>query len=246
MVNNNISDCYLQLEVFVQHIKLTARMLPTQIIGIKNTSSKYIYCSESYVKLLGLSADKILDQHDIFNDLETSALRIQEDNEIMQQMVPKAFLHISKVKGNWAPITLIKSPIIDPIINKSIGIICQIFDFAVADPASQILQSCDKLYLSNVNKYVFPKLTKREKQVIFLFLYNMNSEQIIDILYKIDGRRIAKSTVDCLFTDQLFPKFAVYSRKSLYNRLIRMGYNKLIPLEILNKQAFLLDMKTLY
>lgn len=37
-----------------------------------------------------------------------------------------------------------------------------------------------------------------------------------------------------MFNKQLFPKFGVYNRKALYDKLITLGYNRLMPKNVLN------------
>lgn len=80
-----------------------------------------------------------------------------------------------------------------------------------------------------------PSLTEREKQVIFFFLLNLESATIAEILSNIENKSISKSAIDQMFTRQLLPKFGVYSRKALYDKLSDNGYTRLIPQNILNE-----------
>ena len=61
-----------------------------------------------------------------------------------------------------------------------------------------------------------------------------------------EGKKLRKGTIDCVFTDQLFPKFEVYNRQALYAKLVQLGYNRLIPNEMLPKQTMALDTHTIY
>ena len=79
-----------------------------------------------------------------------------------------------------------------------------------------------------------PELTEREKQVIFFFLLNLESVTIAEILSKIENKSISKNAIDQMFTRQLLPKFGVYSRKALYDKLSDNGYMRLIPHNVLN------------
>ena len=38
-----------------------------------------------------------------------------------------------------------------------------------------------------------------------------------------------------MFTQQLFPKFDVFNRKSLYNKLIDSGFSRLMPENVLDE-----------
>lgn len=77
------------------------------------------------------------------------------------------------------------------------------------------------------------KLTEREKQVIFLFLRNLDSHTIANIITNLENKKISKNAIDQIFTSQLMPKFEVYGRKSLKNKLIELGYYRFIPRNML-------------
>ncbi len=232
---------------FIEHIQATALMLPSQIIGVKDLNSRYIYCSPSYKELLGTSPANVVGKHGMFISDTNEEARIKEDNEIIATKKPKAFLHIDKIKSRLTPLTFIKSPIIDPDNQEVIGVLCQAFEFATIDPREQLLRAYDNLpSIEGTLRGGCPKLTRREKQVIFLFLSNLNSQEITEVFYKLEGKKVSKSTIDSLFTDQLFPKFEVYNRQALYAKLINLGYNRLIPEEMLISQTFMLDTQSIY
>jgi hypothetical protein len=46
--------------------------------------------------------------------------------------------------------------------------------------------------------------------VIFLFLLNLDSKSIAEIINRIENKTISKNTIDQIFTTQLMPNFAVY------------------------------------
>lgn len=75
---------------------------------------------------------------------------------------------------------------------------------------------------------------------------NLSSQEIADMIYEIEGKKIAKSTVDSLFNDQLYTKFDVYSRLALYKRLQALGYDQLTPKELLSTTSKLLDVMRIY
>lgn len=97
-----------------------------------------------------------------------------------------------------------------------------------------------------LNASEFPKLSKREKQVIFFFMANLSSLEIAEMIYKIEGKKVAKSTIDSLFNDQLYAKFDVYSRPALYQKLQAMGYDQLTPKEVLSPTSRMLDAMRIY
>lgn len=232
------------LNQFVEQIRTLAAMLPTQIIGVKNLDYKYIYCSPSFAKILGYSVEEVIGEHGMFLNDPNNTARISEDTAIIQSRKEQSFVHIDRVDGQVSPFTFIKSPIIEPQTQEVIGILCQVFNFSTFNLSQQVLN-----FHKGVTKQAktqLPKLSKREKQVIFLFLANLNSSEIVEVIYKLEGKRISKGTIDCVFTDQLFPKFAVYNRPALFQKLLELGYNRLIPFEMLPQQTMLLETQDIY
>lgn len=234
------------LELFVDKLAGLANMLPTQIIGVKDLDSRYIYCSPNFAELLGYSVAEIVGKHDMFIGEENNASRICEDQQIIHERKALPFIHIDKIKGRLTPLTFIKSPIIDDSTDSVIGILCQVFEFATLDPAQQILNLYQNLSLTRQQNQQLPHLTKREKQIVFLFLANLNSAEMVEVIYRMEGKKISKGTIDCVFTDQLFQKFGVYNRQALYVKLIQLGYNRLIPTEMLPSATIALDTHDLY
>ena len=131
-------------------------------------------------------------------------------------------------------------------MNSGIGILCQAFDFATLNPTQQILNTYQSLNLERRQNQELPHLSKREKQIVFLFLANLNSTEMVEVIYQMEGKKLRKGTIDCVFTDQLFPKFQVYNRQALYAKLVQLGYNRLIPNEMLPQQTMALDTHTIY
>ena len=101
------------LKSFIDKIVVLASMLPTQIIGVKNLESRYLYCSPNFAELLGSSVEDIVGKHDMFINDANSTLRICEDQQIIATRTALPFMHIDKIKGDLKPLTFIKSPIID-------------------------------------------------------------------------------------------------------------------------------------
>ena len=66
-------------------------------------------------------------------------------------------------------------------------------------------------------------------------IMGLSSKDIAFTLSKISGREISKSTVDSLFRDQLFLKFEVYNRDALFEKLLRLGFDRYVPSDLLPK-----------
>ena len=234
------------LEYFMEQIALMATLLPTQIIGVKNLESRYLYCSPNFAELLGYSVDEIVGRHGMFLNDENNASRICEDKQIIKTRKALPFVHIDKIKGRLTPLTFIKSPIIDPESQQVIGILCQVFEFITLNPAQQILNRYQDLNLNRQQQPQLRHLSKREKQIVFLFLANLSSAEMVEVILRMEGKKISKGTIDCVFTDQLFPKFEVYNRQALYAKLVQLGYNRLIPTEMIAAKTIALETHDIY
>lgn len=125
------------------------------------------------------------------------------------------------------------SPIINPTTNNIVGILGLIHNLEIFNLSSIIAQYYKSGELS-VPTLDNVTLTEREKQTIFFFLLNLDSKSIAEILSRIEAKRISKNSLDQMFNKQLFPKFGVYNRKALYDKLIALGYNRLMPKNVLN------------
>ena len=177
---------------------------------------------------------------DNFEFIETNPKHLKEQQEIDLNQVIKnrkkvRSFAISEFDGKLQPFSLEKSPIINPSTNNVVGIYCSYRTLSFISMQLQIIRSleifeCD--YTTDISKY---KLTTREKEAIFLFLSGLSSKDIAFTLSKISGREISKSTVDSLFRDQLFLKFEVYNRDALFEKLLRLGFDRYVPSDLLPK-----------
>lgn len=125
------------------------------------------------------------------------------------------------------------SPIINPATNNTVGILGLIHNLEIFNLSSVIAQYYKAGELS-VPALGDIGLTEREKQTIFFFLLNLDSKSIAEILSRIENKQISKNSLDQMFNKQLFPKFGVYNRKALYDKLVTLGYNRLMPKNVLN------------
>lgn len=125
------------------------------------------------------------------------------------------------------------SPIINPASDNVVGILGLIHNLEIFNLSSILAQyyKASELAVPSMGKLL---LTEREKQTIFFFLLNLDSKSIAEILSRIENKQISKNSLDQMFNKQLFPKFVVYNRKALYDKLITLGYNRLMPKNILN------------
>ena len=125
------------------------------------------------------------------------------------------------------------SPIINPETQNVIALHVIVHDLDIFNISSLLARYYKNGDLA-VNQLKGPVLTEREKQVVFFFLLNLESSTIAEVLSKVENKRITKNSIDQIFCKQLLPKFNVYSRKALYDKLYHKGYTRIVPQNILN------------
>ncbi|MBX9867832.1 MAG: hypothetical protein K2Y14_13045 [Burkholderiales bacterium] len=126
-------------------------------------------------------------------------------------------------------------PIYNPQTRNMVALLCFSHNLEVFN----IVDILRRFY--QTDNFVSPRpidlsLTEREKQVVFFFVLNLDSQEIAAILTKIENKTISKNSINHMFSQQLFPKFGVFNRKSLYNKLIHCGYSRLMPINVLDEK----------
>ncbi len=222
---NNIANSFKQIE----------DGLPNLITIIKNLDSKIVYASSIYATMEGKPISELLGKTGLppktgkYNP-ETS---IAEDINVITHKKRYEFLKIGNFCNKIQPLIVIK----DPIINRTTGNVVGIFywwkKISMNSLNQEIISSFNVISTNKTGVTIGVKLSKREKQVIFLFLTNLSSQEIASTLSLMDNKVITKSTIDGLFTEQLFVKFAVHSRVALREKLISLGFDHVIPKELL-------------
>lgn len=230
------------LENFITNINKVVELVPSQLIAIKNLQYKYVYASPAYASLVGISQDKLIGKTcrelDLKPIIETDMDQTEDEQVILNSTV-KSFIRIHNLTTGIQPRTFIKSPIVNN--GNVIGIIAQCFEFGEITNSNMFNPKNYSIYDKSLIQ-----LTRREKQIIFLFLNQNNSQKIANILSKMENKTISKSTIDSIFKNQLYSKFNVYNRDALYQKLIDLGFEKLIPKEILIAASFSLQKQYIY
>lgn len=237
------------LEKVVSSAAFLSEAMPKQMIGIKDINSEHIFCSDYLAALMGIKPTQLAGKkvwlHLYDNDANFEEIIVAEDQTIIKSRESKLALKINKFHTGLLPYTCIKTPLINPKTNHVVGLLFQGFEIGTM----LLKKNAIKVTVSEKNhakSSALPKLTKREKQVIFFFMANLSSQEIAEMIYKMEGKKIAKSTIDSLFNDQLYAKFDVYSRPALYKKLQALGYDQLTPKELLSATSKLLDVMRVY
>lgn len=237
------------LKKFITSVEFLSKAMPKQMLSVKDKNSVHIFCSDYFAGLIGIKPSQIIGKkiwlplYD--NDASFEEIITEEDQMIFSSREPKTVLKINKFHNGLIPYTCIKTPIINPNTNHAVGLLMQGFEVGTTFFKKHVVEIIEhEKYLASSSE--LPKLSKREKQVIFFFMANLSSQEIVEMIYKIEAKKIAKSTIDSLFNDQLYAKFDVYSRPALYKKLQSLGYDQLIPKELLAVASKILDVHRVY
>ncbi|MED7820227.1 MULTISPECIES: hypothetical protein [unclassified Francisella] len=235
------------LERFIESINYIDKALPQQSLIIKDIESKYIYVSNYWAKLIGISPDHLINK-DLWlplydNDPNIEKIVRQEEKDVIENKKVRIALKINRLQNKLTPYITHKLPIINSKTNNVVGVFCYCLGIGKIN-IETILQNALTTSVRQTNDSIM--LSRREKQVIYLFMANLSSQEIASVISKIDKKKITKSTIDSLFNDQLYIKFSVYSRPELYKKLQVMGFDNLIPQELLKAGSTLLNSLMVY
>jgi hypothetical protein len=231
------------LKELIDSLSFLSEATPRQMLAIKNIHSEMVYCSEYLAELIGASVDSLLGKKtrlSLYNDdPDFENILIREDQTIIEQRIPKIVFKVNNFQKGLLPYISMKSPLINPDTQNVVGILFQGLEQGVLSPQHYFSRGDAGSHINDV--YENMRLTKREKQVIFFFLANLSSQEIAEMIYKVEGKRVSKSTIDGVFNDQLYLKFGVTSRVALYQLLQDRGYVNMVPKEILCNQSIFLE-----
>ena len=224
----------------ISAVEVLVYAVPKQMISIKDTDSNHIYCSPYLLDLMEARNDQVIGTKiwtPLYGDDPSfEKIIIDEDRAIIETKEPKILLKINKFKMGLTPYFCQKSPLINPVNNQVEGIIVQGYEVGLTNFKNHFLKAIQ----SKPSEFSNMHLTKREKQVIYFFMSHLSSQEIADVLSDIEGKSISKSTIDCVFNEQLYPKFNAFSRPDLYHKLHKAGFENKIPQEMLQSGSFFL------
>lgn len=212
--------------------KLLEAVMPTALLCIKDLNSRYVFCSQHLAESLGTTVASLLGQPvsgQAYDDTdEVSDQIIEEDRAVISTKKPQSLLKIARFNKTFSPHWVVKSPIISAKTGEVVGVFVQGFEALLPSIHDYLNTGSDEARHDEA-----VSLTAREKQVVFLFLANFSSQAIAETLGHLEGKRIAKSTIDSVFNDQLYIKFNVASRKALRDTLLEKGFGTKMPATLL-------------
>lgn len=204
------------------------------MIGIKNAQSEYLYISPYFLKQTATNFNPQNASISLWKNYPFNLVR-EDELKIIQLRTPMQFLVIDYFAGKLSPRVFIKTPLINPKTNNVVGIICQSIayhQFNFKHYFNQVLSHRQQQNCSN--NLLIPTLSERQKQIVFFFLNNLSSQEIANFINKIIKRQIKKTTIDSIFSEQLYPKFNVSNRTDLKQALVDLGFHLIIPENLLH------------
>lgn len=201
---------------------------------IRDLNLNVIYSSPQYNRAFKINEPIIGKPAFIITNNEDFNFQQKIDiDKIIKNRVRVSNFVIADFEGRNQPFSLDKSPLINPETDNVVGIFCFYKPLFFISIPIQILRA-HKFYEythdTDISQF---NLTGREKEAIFLFLAGLPSEEIANVLSLVGGKKITKTTVDAIFRNQLFLKFNVYNRKSLYRKLLSLSLDNYIPFSLL-------------
>lgn len=224
---------YLKNIIYATKILVEATANQNTMIGIKNAQSEYLYISPYFLEQTKTNFDPQNTSISLWKNYPFNLVR-EDELKIMQLKQPMQFLVIDYFAGKLSPRIFIKIPIINPKTNNVVGIICQSIayqQFNLNTNLNQALNTQDQK--DDAKQLLTPTLSARQKQVVFLFLNNLSSQEIANFINKTTDKSIKKTTIDSIFSEQLYPKFNVNNRTDLKQVLINLGFHLKVPENLL-------------
>lgn len=160
-------------------------------------------------------------------------ISLREEREVILTKVIKHAINVNYFEGEIQPYLTSKYPLVNISTGSVVGVLVVFQKLLINSLQHLLLRAINAYNKVSLVNFEHLKLTKREKQLIFLFINGLSSKEIALILSNLEGKAVAKSTIDNIFMNQLRVKFNAHSRESLYDRLIEFGFDNMIPSDLL-------------
>lgn len=228
------------LQTFLAATKVFFEYLDGQSVVVLNTELQVSYVSDSFADIFAVKlGDYFCANNSTLHqmlDIDKFAIAIQNTlNDRIKRQLCMPLL----INGRIQLQNLYLTPAIAN--NKVIGVVIYVIRFNPLSRIEMVLQSIGntvskpelvepvvhKITYSNKEESI--KLTPREENVVFLLILNFTSREIAAILSQVENKKVSKDAIDKLISNQLQIKFNVVYRYKLVERLIELGYHKMIP-----------------
>ena len=202
-------------------------------IAIYDLSQVVAFSSKQYKQVRGVQANEGSSglPDELGQYFKSQSLKEQED--IISTKTSSYSINFNYYDGIVQPYTTYKKPLINPDNDEAVGLYVELRKILYTNLKFSILKALNVYDFSvntNFKKY---NLSKREKQVIFLFIHGLTSQEIASVISTAEKKTISKSAIDAVFANQLRIKFDVYTRDGLYDKLINLGFYQVIPQDLM-------------
>lgn len=230
---------------FIKALTMLHKAADDTMVTVKSMSLEYVYSTDYWNQRMGGSllgdAGKALCKERYDHAPEITEQIAYEDEYVIRNKKSITTFKVVRLPDELEPFYCKKSPIINPETGNVVGILNSGFFVKNATYREIMLKQVESRDVSSPLK-----LTRREKQIIFLFLSHLSSQEIASILGQFDNKKISKNTIDSVFRESLYEKFNVYSRLELYKKLVNMGFINRIPQELLRVKSMILSEVEVY
>lgn len=221
------------IQTIISSVESMSELIPNLLIGIKNLESEHVYISKYCRKIFNVSNGEtglisVFPNYSLISSIE-------DDRQIFSNNSAKNFIVFASINDRLTPFIFSKLPIIDSTTSKAIGLIYNGIEYPYFNMHEHINESFNGIDFKLLQNF---KLTQREKEVIFFFMANCASNEIATSIGKIYNKNISKSTIDSIFSNQLYLKFNVISRIQLQEKLAKFGYATIIPKSVIHKSVY--------
>lgn len=212
------------LDSALNSVCVVIKGLDSRTLYVTKTHNRVFNCDSSIINNFALPEEAENYQH---------SQSLEEEQKVISSRKKQLSFNIHFYDGKVQPYISNKFPIINPDTDEVIGVLCSFHKIPFSSIHHQLLRAFKiyKIATKSPDIEAF-KLTKREKEAIFLFLSGLNSLEIAHILSEIEQKSVTKSTIDSLFAKQLRIKFGVYSRQGLFEKLMELGFDRYIPKDL--------------
>ncbi|HCY38236.1 MAG: hypothetical protein QG651_517 [Pseudomonadota bacterium] len=215
---------------YIKCLDFISQNTSVMLYNVLNVAGDTILYKSSFTEQIGVTNQEI---QKLLND---SRLKEYRYKAISSRENVK-LLGIKSFPQSITQINIVSNlPLINPATNNVVALLINVHPIEVFN-LSNILA---KYYNHQLEDLSHPRinlvnLTERERQVVFFFILNLESQAIAEIIAKIENKSISKNAIDQIFHKQLLPTFGVYSRKELYDKLLEYDFDRMIPQNILRE-----------
>ena len=221
------------LEKVIAKYKRFDELIPAFRIAIKDSAARIVFATHMYKVTRQEAANTgsfgLPPSEHKYNQSQS----IAEEIEVCRTKTVKHSINMNYFEGTIQPYMTSKYPLVNPDTGNSIGIIVVLHKVLYSNIQHQLLRVLEIYKQPEYVDFEQYNLTKREKELIFLFLNGLSSKEIALVLSKLENKEISKNTIDNIFSNQLRSKFNAFSREALYEKLLELGFDRLIPRDLL-------------